>query len=446
MNDMTKGPLARNLILFCIPLLLSSLLQQLFGWADAFILGNSVGETALAAIGASGALTNFFLNAVIGFTSGVTILSANYFGRGDLAVQSRIILTFLMVLGGAAIVLCTGIAVFAEPLLRLLDVPADIFDLTLEYARIIILGVPFLAIYNTQAAVLRGVGDSQAPLYAVAVSVVTNIGLDLLLVNVFGMGIVGAAIATVTAQALMSVFLVLYARHAHETLRWDPRTDRFDAELLKEGSALALPLTMQNVVVSAGNLLLTRFMNGFGSATVAGITTSYTIDGLIMLPLQSLATGIATAVSQNEGAREYDRADSCIGIGLGISLVFSIIPALTVRMFGGELVALFGVSEEVVAIGAGFFRRIAFFYIVNGVAGALRGYVEGRGWAMFSGLTGILTLLVRISLSYALVGLFGNMVIAYAEAFSWVFLACVLAVGVVFLGRSRRGLSARARG
>lgn len=442
MNDMTKGPLARNLILFCIPLLLGSLLQQLFGWADAFILGNSVGETALAAIGASGALTNFFLNAVIGFTSGVTILSANYFGRGDLSVQRSIFHTFLVTLVGAAIMLCTGIAVFAEPFLRLLDVPGDIFDQTLEYARIIILGVPFLAIYNTQAAVLRGVGDSRAPLYAVAISVVTNIGLDLLLMNVFGLGIVGAAIATVTAQVLMAVFLVLYAGRAHEALAWDPWKDRFDATLLKEGASLALPLTVQNVIVSAGNLLLTRFMNGFGSATVAGITTSYTIDGLIMLPLQSLATGIATAVSQNEGAREYERSDSCIALGLATSVVFSTIPALLVRFFGGDLVALFGVSAEVTAIGAGFFRAIAFFYIVNGIAGALRGYVEGRGWALFSGVTGVLTLLVRISLSYALVGTYGNMVIAYAEAFSWVFLACVLAVGVVLLRNSRGKLDA----
>ena len=436
-NDMTRGSLARSLILFCIPLLLSSLLQELFGWADSLIVGNSVGEGALAAIGASSSLVRFFTNAIIGFTSGVTILVASYFGRGENERQRHILSTFFLAVVGATLVICALVIVFVEPVLGLLRVPADIFAATLEYARIILLGVPFLAVYNTQAAVLRGVGDSRSPLFAVAISVVANVGLDLLFMRVLDWGAPGAAVATVISQALMATFLVAYAMKTHPEFRPHPGEPRFHGKLFAEGAALAFPITIQSLVVSAGNLLLSSFMNGFGSATVAAVTTAYTIDGLIMLPLQSLGTGVATAVSQNEGAREYGRADACIGLGLGIGVVFAALPALIVRTFGEQLIGLFGVSAEVAQIGGNFFRVLSMFYVLSGVAGALRGYVEGRGWAGYSGTCGILTLGVRIACSYLLVGVFDNMVIAYAEGFSWIFQVLFLSAGVLLLRKSR---------
>lgn len=178
-KDMTKGNLLKILVSFSIPLILSGLLQQLYSWADAFIVGNIEGEQALAAIGATNVITGLFIMAIIGFASGVSILSARRFGEGDRAVQSRLLSSFALVLGGAALVLMAVGIRYSRPFLLLLKTPGDIIDIAQNYLEIILVGLPFLTIYNVYGAVLRGVGDSKAPFYAVLLSSVANIILDI---------------------------------------------------------------------------------------------------------------------------------------------------------------------------------------------------------------------------------------------------------------------------
>lgn len=174
-TDMTKGNLAKALILFSIPLILSGLLQQLYSWTDAFIVGNTEGEGALAAIGATQVVIGMLIMALTGLTSGVSILSARYFGMKKYSQQKDILSTFIIFYGGIFIV-CSVLGFFlAEPLLLLIKTPSDIFQLSKTYLQITMIGIPFLAIYNIYAAVLRGIGDSKAPLYSVLVSTIINI-------------------------------------------------------------------------------------------------------------------------------------------------------------------------------------------------------------------------------------------------------------------------------
>jgi len=429
---MQTTSMSRQLIAFSIPLILSGLLQQMFNWADAFIVGNIVGENALAAVGSTLYVTSLFVMAITGFTSGVSILAAQMFGEGNLRDQKKVLFTFLMVVGGAFLVL-SGFGIgCARPALRAMDTPADIFGMAWDYLRIVLLGIPFLAIYNVYAAVLRGIGDSRSPFWAVMVSVIVNVIMDVLLVAVLGMGVAGAALATVASQAMMALFMVVYTGKAHPVLRFRGETALFDRAILTAGSRLAAPITIQSLVNSAGGLVLQRIMNSFGTATVAAISTAYRVDSVILLPIFNLGTGISTLTAQNTGAGDHQRAKKCLYVGCGLMAAVSVVLTAVVIAFGGPLIALFGVTAEAVLIGERFFRSIAVFYIINGWAMAFRGYLEGTGDVGFSGITGIVSLAVRIAFSYALVGVFDNMVIAYAEAFAWCFMLLLFVLRFVW--------------
>ena len=418
-KDMTKGSIARTLIAFSLPLIFSGLLQQLYSWADAFIVGNAIGEGALAAIGASSVISGLLIAIITGFTAGISILSAKRFGTGDKDAQKKLLNDFSLILGGVFLILALLGAALTQPMLRLLDTPADIFADAAVYLRIIMLGVPFLAVYNVYSAVLRGIGDSRAPFLSVLFSSALNVILDALFVFGFGWGVTGAAAATLLSQALMTAFIVVYAVRKYDFLRFCPGFALTDSALIREGCRLALPITIQSAVSSAGMLILQNFTNSFGTQTVAAITSAYRVDSIILLPIINLGTAISTVTAQNTGAGLHERAKRSLTIGCSIMAVVSLVLTALVVLLGGALVGMFGVTVQVQQIGADFFRALGSFYIVFGLATAIRGYLEGIGDVVFSGVNGIAMLVMRIVLSYALKPVYGNMVIAWAEAYAW---------------------------
>lgn len=420
-KDMTQGSMVKTLTAFSVPLILSGLLQQLYSWADAFIVGNLEGEAALAAIGATGSITSLFIMAITGFTSGISILSARMYGAGERERQNKLLSSFLLLLGVISLVISGMGVLFSQGMLELLSTPAEILGMARDYLRIVLLGVPVLTIYNVYAAVLRGIGDSKAPFLAVVVSSVANIVLDVLFVGVLGWGVNGAAIATVISQVMMTAFIALYAIRKYAMLRIQPAQGMVDRALVKNGCALALPITVQSVISASGNLVLQNFMNSFGTPTVAAITTAYRIDSMILLPVINLGTGISTVTSQNVGAGNIRRARKCLIVGSAMMTVVATALTAFVLALGGELIELFGVTAESALIGRAFFDAIARFYVVFGLSMAIRGFLEGQGDVIFSGVGGIAMLAVRIVLSYALAPIWGNVVIAYAEAFAWCF-------------------------
>ena len=420
-KKMTEGSIARTLITFSIPLIFSGLLQQLYSWADAFIVGNLLGETALAAIGATNSVNRMFVIGITGFTSGVSILSAQLYGKKQPQAQRKILFTFTVILGAIALLLaCVGVP-SAGALLRMMQTPTDIIADSRSYLQIILAGIPFLAVYNTYSAVLRGIGDSKAPFLAVLVSSLLNVVLDIAMVAVLPWGVTGAAIATLLSQVLMTVFIVLYAIRRYDDLRIRPDKALFDRAILTGGCKLALPITLQSMLGSIGSLMLQNFMNGFGSQTVAAISTAYRVDTVILLPINNLAAGISTIVAQNAGAGKQQRANQSLRIGAAMMSVTALVLTLVVVLFGGNMIALFGVSAECADIGSRFFRAIGRFYLIYGLSAALAGYLEGNNDVLASSVITLTALAVRVALSYLLKDHYGNMVIAYAEAYSWCF-------------------------
>ena len=434
-RDIVRGSIAKSMVAFTIPLILSGMLQQLFNWVDAFIVGNVEGELALAAIGATTALYNLFVMVITGFTGGISVLAARNYGMGEREAINRILSTFALLLGGAFTAVAALGALLTPAILRTMDTPADIFSISAGYLRIIFAGVPFLAVYNTYSAVLRGMGNSRAPFLSVLVCSGVNVALDFLFVAMLRYGAAGAALATVLSQGVMTLFLVGYTVKKYPMLRFRP--GKRDWPTAAEGTRFGLPPAIQAGTNSVGNIFLQRFMNSFGEQTVAAITTAYRVDSMLLLPVINFGSGIATVVAQNIGAGKPQRAGQALKTGAlmmaGVSLCLT-----ALILFAGEfLIGIFGLTPDSVAIGGTFFRTIASFYVIYSLAMAARGYLEGTGDMVFSGAAGITALAVRIVCSYAFADLFGRQVIAYAEAFSWVVLLGIYLLRLAW--RSRPG-------
>ena len=430
-----KQSIAYILVRFSLPLILSGVLQQLYNWADAFIVGNVNGELALAAIGATSTVINVYLMAITGFTLGLSILFAQKFGGGETDAIPKVLATFSMLLGAAFLLLAAAGIGFTAPLLRLLHTTADTVCMAESYLRLVLLGVPFLAVYNVYAAALRGIGDSRAPFLAIVISSAVNVALDILLVAVLRWGVAGAAVATVIAQAVMTGFLILYSIKKYGILRYRPGKNAWDRGAFRQGVGLGIPPMIQSSVSAFGSLILQNFMNGFGTQTVAAITTAYRVDTMVLLPIINLGSGISTIVAQFYGAGEKTRTKKVFTVGAAMMAVVSLALTAVVITTGGHLIAMFGVGPESTEIGWRFFRRIASFYLVFGMATAMRGYLEGMGDVLYSSAAGVLSLITRIVLSYTLATFWGNMIIAYAEAFSWVLLLMLYFVRILWKQR-----------
>lgn len=418
---MKHRKIVTELVSFTLPLILSGLFQQLFSWVDAFIVGNINGEAALAAIGATNSIYSLFVSLITGFTSGLSVLCAQMHGRGEKerireTLSSNVFVLTLVFL----FISIAGIA-FTGSLLALMDTPENISSQAESYLSIMMAGIPFLVVYNVYSAVLRGEGNSRAPFTAVLVSSISNVVLDLLFVAGFGMSCAGAAAATVIAQAAMTVYLVIYTVVRYPHLRFRFFSGPADAHTLKKSAVFGFPPSVQSGITSAGNVVLQSFMNGFGEKTVAAITTAYRVDTVILLPIINLGSGISTLVAQREGSGDRESALKVLHAGLVLMVCVSAALTLLVFTCGSSLIAMFGLSGDTVLIGRSFFRGLSTFYVVFGLSMALRGFIEGRGDMLASGLLGISSLVVRIIMSYIMKPFFGNMTIAYAEAVAWIY-------------------------
>ena len=434
---MEKRSTARELVAFSLPLIFSGILQQLYSWADAFIVGRAEGELPLAAVGATTSITYFLINTILGLTLGLSIMGGQHFGRGDKTAARKILNGFLPLLTAAFAVLAALCCAFAAPVLRLMDTPEDIFAYALEYLQIIMLGIPFLAAYNLYAALLRAVGNTKAAFYAVLLSSLLNVALDVWFMMGLGWGVAGAAAATVLSQMAMTAFIILYTARRYPYLRHAKGERRFDKAVFVQGMRFAIPPAVQNSVTSLGNLVLQNFMNGFGSVTVLAITTAYRVDSMMLLPIFNLGAAVSSMTARAKGANDDRRIRSCFTAGTW--LMVGVCAALSVFMFlwGAWFVGIFGVTGEALAIGRQFFRDLSIFYTLFGVGIVLRSVLEGVGDLTWASAIGMGMLGVRIVFSYLLKPFLAERTIAIAEGIAWILMFLAL-VGRIWVLHRRK--------
>ncbi|MBE6687327.1 MAG: MATE family efflux transporter [Ruminococcaceae bacterium] len=418
-----KHSYAKELVLFCLPLILSGILQQLYSWADAFIVGHAEGELQLAAIGATNSISTFLLNTILGLTLGLSIMAAQEYGKGNIGKLKKILYAYLPVISAVYIVFSVIIMIFAEDILIFMHTPKEILEYSRIYLQTVLIGVLFLWIYNLFAALFRAKGDTKVAFFAVLISSLLNVALDILFVAVLPYGVGGAAFATVLSQFSMTVFIIIYGFFKHKDII--SKNVKFDLNVLKEGVSFAMPPALQNSVISAGNLVLQNFMNSFGAVTVLAITTSYRVDSLMLLPIINLGSAIATMVARSKGEKNLQKQRAYIKSGLLV--MAAVTGALTVLVFlcGGLFVSFFGVSGDALAEGYQFFRDLSLFYMFFGMATALRSALEGMGDLKYCSFAGVATLVVRIAFSYILKPYCKNRTIAFAEAVAGSYFLCL---------------------
>ena len=418
MRDFTRGSVPTQILLFSLPMLIGNLFQQAYSMADAVVVGRFVSGDALAAVGVSSSLLQLLLSVLIGLTTGASVVIAQFYGAGKHDKVKQTVSTSIIFLAALSVLIAV-VGVFFSPLmLRLLGTAPEIFDDAVIYMQILMIGMIFSTFFNMYTAYLRALGDSRGPLYILICCTLLNIGLDLLFVISFKMGVLGAAVATIISQALSAVLCFIYAKKRTPLLNPDKLS--FDrplfAAILKYGTPAALQLSL----VSLANLSITRLINSFGSAAMAGITAVSKIDQLATMPVSNISMALSTFVGQNMGAKQELRAKKGLHWSLVFMLAFSALMSVLLLNLGPRLIYLFlnegdVNSAEIVALGLKYMNIMVVFYFLFAFLFAFNGFFRGAGDAMSAMAFPVISLLLRTVSAYILVNLAGM----GPEALAW---------------------------
>ena len=381
--DMTEGNILRLLITFAIPLFVGDLLQQGYNVVDSMIVGNMVSKQALAAVSATTNIVNVLVGFFTGISVGATVVVSKNFGAKNyekLNIAVRTIIWITVVIGVAF----TAIGIISTPMmLRLLKTPEDVLPDASAYLRIYFAGVLGLFLYNMCGGILRAIGDSRRPMLILGLCSVLNIGLDLFFIKVFGMGVEGAAYATILAQFISAgvLFKFLFDVEAFKPL--DFRKPTFDGETIRQSAAVGVPIGIRKSVIAFSNTIVVSFINRFGSGAMAAWGIQNRVDSLISLTIQSMSTAITTFVAQNVGAGKRDRirkgSKICMAMTFGLCSFYI---ALFV-IFRVPIIKLFNQEPDVIEYGCLIFTTMIPPQFINSIThtccGILQGYGESKG-------------------------------------------------------------------
>ena len=438
-TDMTRGSIPRLLIGFAVPLLIGNIFQQTYNTVDSVIVGNFVGKQALAAVGCTGPIINMLIGLFMGLASGAGVVISQFYGAKDQekleqSVHTTVVLTLIMCL------FITALGVLLTPaMLRLMETPEDVFAQAASYLRIYFWGASGLLLYNIGAGILRAVGDSTRPLYFLIFSAVTNTVLDLLFVKYLGLGIAGAAWATVAAQAMSAALVMGLLLRSGEGYRLTPGKLRITGSILKKICAIGVPSSLQLGITAFSNVFVQSYVNRFDSGCMAGWTAYLKLDAFAMQPLLSLSVALTTFVGQNIGAGDMDRARKGPRYGLVMGFVMMLVILIPLMGFAPQLVSLFNREAEVLRFGSFFIRTISPFYLAFAVnqiySGALRGAGDTRATMYIMLFSFVLFRQIYLYTVYKM-GL-GIEAIAYAYPLGWL-MCCILLVIYYYSGAWRR--------
>ena len=440
--DMTEGNIAKLLITFAIPLLLGNIFQYLYNTVDSLVVGNFVGKEALAAVGSTTYIINTLVMFFGGISVGASVIISRYFGAHDdetlhQAIETTMALTFI------GSILCTVAGIALSPLLlRFMDTPEDVLPSSSVYLRIYFGGITGLMVYNMGSGILRAVGDTKRPLYFLIFSSIMNIILDLLFVVVFGLGIAGVAYATVLAQMISAVLVLMLLTKTKEKYRLIWKDLRVDMQLTKEILSVGFPVGLQQAVTSFSNVYVQSYINSFGSAGMAGWSSFTKIDSFLSLPLQSIAQAITTFAGQNVGAKNLGRVKDGVKTALKISVPLIFVMACFLYVFAPQLVSLFNRDPEVVYYGTLFMRLCVMVVPVTCLTQIFSGTMRGAGSAkipMYIMLTSYVVfrqiyLFVMSNLAHSLY------TIGFGYPAGWILCAILTTLAYKFSGWEKRAI------
>lgn len=410
--DLTQGSPAKSLFMFALPLILGNLFQQFYNMADTMIVGNFVGENALAAVGASYALTNVFIMIAIGGGNGASVLTSQYLGAGQHRKMKTSIATSLIAFLIISILLGVFGLCYSGGILEALQTPEDVLDQAKLYLGIYFCGLPFLFMYNVLASVFNAMGDSRTPLGLLIFSSVLNVVLDIVSVTVMGRGVDGVAVATVVSQGVAACisFGILMRRLKAYGDADETKASFFDVQMLFTGTKIALPTILQQSIVSIGMLLVQSVVNGFGSAALAGYSAATRIESICVVPMIATGNAVATFTAQNIGAKKLDRVQQGYRASYGIIMAFAVTIAVVLGLFNRQIIASFlggNPSPDAFETGTGYLSYIAWFFVLIGAKACVDGVLRGAGDMLVFTIANLVNLAIRVSAAFYFAPLWG---------------------------------------
>lgn len=401
--DMTVGAPWKKIVLFAVPMLVGNIAQQLYNTVDSVVVGNYVGDNALAAVGSAGPILNLLIVLFVGISVGAGIMVSQYLGAREREKLSTTIGNCITLTAIATVFVMVAASLVARPLLELLDTPESIIGWCHSYLLILFIGSAGLAYYNILSGILRGLGDSVSALAYLLVSTVINIVLDLLFVAKLGMGVNGVALATVIAQAVSAFLCLLRLMKMKDFFDLKPGYLKPRGEYAKKVIRLGLPSGITQAILSMAMIVVQSLTNSFGEMFIAANVIVMRVDGFAMMPNFSFGTAMTTYAGQNVGAGSMDRVDKGAKQGTLIAVVTSAVITGLILIFGKALMGIFTNTPELVSLSRDMMGILAVGYIAMAVTQSLSGVMRGAGDTMTPMWISIATtILIRVPIAYGI--------------------------------------------
>lgn len=412
--DMTKGPLLKNMVQFAVPLMFSGFLQLFYNAADIMVVGRFAGSQALAAVGATGAISSLLVNLLMGLSVGTSVIIAQYYGAGNQREVSESVHTsvLLSLLGG----LFMGVlGVFiAKPVLTLMGTPEDILDLATLYMIICFAGMPASAVYNFSAAILRAIGDTKRPLYYLIISGAINVVLNLLFVIVFHMSVAGVALATIISQIVSTILVLRCLVRTQGSVHLDVKKLKIHKDKAMRIIRIGFPAGLQSSMFSISNILIQSSVNTFGSTIVAGNAAASNVEGFVGTPLSAFTQAVMSFTSQNYGARKYDRLGKIARSGVVLVTVVGLAVGILFALGANSLIGLYVQDPAVMEWGVTRLRIMSVTCFIGHLAEVFVSGQRGMGSSMAPMLASIMCICVfRMFWIYTIFAVHHTMLVLY---------------------------------
>ena len=400
-KNLTEGKILKTMLIFALPMILGNLLQQVYNIADTMVVGRFLGAEALAAVGSAYTLMTFLTSVIIGLCMGSGAVFSIAYGAGNQQELKKSIWVSFVFVGIITIVMNATVFIWTRPILRLLQIPEEVYPLMYQYIRIIFSGILFVFLYNFFACLLRAVGNSVVPLWFLAMSSVLNIILDLWFVAGLGKGVEGAAVATVIAQMAAGLGISVYTLWRVPVLRIEKQYMRMEKSVLNRVMQYSVLTCAQQSVMNFGILMIQGLVNSFGTVIMAAFAVAVKIDTLAYMPAQEFGNAFSLFVSQNFGARKYERIRKASGMAVKVSVSFCLVISVIVWIFAAPLVEIFLTDPQpaIVSAGVNYLHIEGVFYWGIGCLFLLYGLYRGMEKPVMSLVLTVISLGTRVALA-----------------------------------------------
>lgn len=443
---MTVGSPMKLILQFSIPLLLGNIFQQMYNLVDTIIVGRYLGLSALSSVGATGSITFLIIGFCLGACSGLAIPVAQQFGARKYKEMRSYVMNGAYVAAALAVLMTVMTLVLCRWMLTAMNTPEDIYEGSYIYLMIIFAGIPFTILYNVVSGILRSLGDSKTPFLFLLLSTVINIVLDLVLIIVAQMGIAGAALATIAAQAVSGILCFLYMKRKYEILKIEKEERRLDWGKVKTLSIMGIPMGLQYSITAIGTIMMQSAINALGTVYVAAFTAAAKIKQFAMCPYDGFANASATFCSQNLGAKKIDRIYKGLGSSILVSVIYSIGIGIVLILAGSKIAMIFVTGEEaevaeVLGYAQQYLTCTGYFYVLLALLNNVRMTIQGLGYSGLSMWAGLSELVARGVMSLFVIPKYGFIAVCFTDQTAWAAASvCVVLLFQYVMRRIRKQL------